>query len=44
MVADGISLLINYRSEYANALSRGTLDELIARLQTKNTAFGRKQQ
>ncbi len=42
VVADGISLLINYRSEYANELSRGSLDGLIAKLQAKNTAFGSK--
>lgn len=39
VVADGISLLINYRSEYATALSQGSLDNLIARLEAKNAAF-----
>lgn len=41
VVADGISLLINYRSEYATALSQGSLDSLIARLKEKNAAFQR---
>jgi phospholipid transport system substrate-binding protein len=39
VVVDGISLLINYRSEYGTALAQGSLDSLIARLKAKNAAF-----
>jgi phospholipid transport system substrate-binding protein len=39
VVVDGISLLINYRSEYANFLQQQSLDTLITRLQEKNAAF-----
>lgn len=41
VVVDGISLLINYRSEYASVLQRGSLDSLIARLKEKNAEFAR---
>jgi phospholipid transport system substrate-binding protein len=36
VVVDGISLLINYRSEYARVLQRQSLDKLIERLKEKN--------
>jgi phospholipid transport system substrate-binding protein len=39
VVVDGISLLINYRSEYGNALAHGSMDSLIARLNQKNADF-----
>lgn len=39
VVVDGISLLINYRSEYASELSRNSMDNLIARLNQKNADF-----
>jgi len=39
VVVDGISLLINYRSEYGNALAHGSMDNLIARLNKKNADF-----
>jgi phospholipid transport system substrate-binding protein len=39
VVVDGISLLINYRSEYARILQQQSLDTLIARLEEKNAAF-----
>jgi phospholipid transport system substrate-binding protein len=39
VVVDGISLLINYRSEYATFLQQRSLDTLIARLQEKNAEF-----
>lgn len=39
VVVDGISLLINYRSEYARILQRQSLDELIERLRQKNAEF-----
>jgi phospholipid transport system substrate-binding protein len=42
VVVDGISLLINYRSEYSNFLQRNSLDKLINRLQDKNAEFARK--
>lgn len=42
VVVDGISLLINYRSEYSNYLQRNTLDKLITQLQEKNAEFARK--
>ncbi len=41
VVVDGISLLINYRSEYARILQQQSLDTLIARLQQKNAEFTR---
>jgi len=41
VVVDGISLLINYRSEYASALSQNSLDNLIDKLKAKNAAFKR---
>jgi len=39
VVVDGISLLINYRSEYSRLLQGQSLDSLIARIQAKNAAF-----
>jgi phospholipid transport system substrate-binding protein len=39
VVVDGISLLINYRAEYARILERQSLDSLIASLKEKNAAF-----
>jgi phospholipid transport system substrate-binding protein len=39
VVVDGISLLINYRSEYSRLLQRESLDSLIARIEAKNAAF-----
>jgi phospholipid transport system substrate-binding protein len=39
VVVDGISLLINYRGEYARVLQQQSLDKLIARLEEKNAAF-----
>jgi phospholipid transport system substrate-binding protein len=39
VIVDGISLLINYRSEYATILQQQSLDSLIARLEEKNAAF-----
>ncbi len=42
VVADGISLLINYRSEYASELAHGNLEGLIGKLEAKNAAFQKK--
>jgi phospholipid transport system substrate-binding protein len=39
VVVDGISLLINYRSEYSRLLQGESLDSLIARIEAKNAAF-----
>jgi phospholipid transport system substrate-binding protein len=39
VVVDGISLLINYRSEYARVLQQQSLDGLIERLRQKNAEF-----
>ena len=39
VVVDGISLLINYRSEYARILQQQSLDTLITRLEEKNAEF-----
>ena len=39
VVVDGISLLINYRSEYSRLLQEESLDSLIARIEAKNAAF-----
>ena len=39
VVVDGISLLINYRSEYSQALQRDSLDSLIDKLKAKNAEF-----
>jgi phospholipid transport system substrate-binding protein len=39
VVVDGISLLINYRSEYSRILQQNSLDDLIARLREKNATF-----
>jgi len=39
VVVDGISLLINYRSEYSRILQQKNLDELIAQLREKNASF-----
>jgi phospholipid transport system substrate-binding protein len=39
VVVDGISLLINYRSEYSRLLQGESLDSLIARIAAKNAAF-----
>lgn len=41
VMVDGISLLINYRSEYAGALANSSLDNLIDRLTAKNASFNR---
>lgn len=39
VVVDGISLLINYRSEYSRLLQGESLDSLIVRIEAKNAAF-----
>ena len=39
VVVDGISLLINYRSEYSRLLQGESLDSLIAQIEAKNAAF-----
>jgi phospholipid transport system substrate-binding protein len=39
VVADGISLLINYRTEYASVLAHNSMDSLITRLNEKNAQF-----
>jgi phospholipid transport system substrate-binding protein len=39
VVADSVSLLINYRSEYSNVLAHTSMDSLIADLNAKNAKY-----
>jgi phospholipid transport system substrate-binding protein len=41
VVADSVSLLINYRSEYTTVLAHNSMDSLIAQLNAKNAEFSR---
>lgn len=41
VIADSVSLLINYRSEYAVVLAHNSMDSLIAQLNAKNAEYAR---
>ena len=36
VVIEGVSLVSNYRSQFAEILNRGTIDDLLAKLRDKN--------
>ena len=36
VVIEGVSLVSNYRSQFAEILNRGTIDDLLAKMREKN--------